>query len=83
MFENRTRYLAGSEHYGVICNIARGDLDGDQELLRKEIDLMRGHRAISLDRFRATEREMEVVAFALWPKRKARYRKQNEIRLKA
>jgi hypothetical protein len=37
MFENRARYLADPEHHGVL----RGDLDGDQDLLQEELDLMR------------------------------------------
>ena len=61
MFENRARYLADPEHRGVI----RGDLDGDQDLLQKELDLMRKHSAISLERFRAIESEMKRGAFAL------------------
>jgi hypothetical protein len=46
---------------------------GDQDLLQKELDLMRKHSAISLDQFRATEREreMEVGAFALVDKEDA------------
>jgi hypothetical protein len=49
MFENRARYLADPEHRGVI----RGDLDGDQDLLQRELDWMRKHSATSLERFRA------------------------------
>ena len=65
--DNGARYLAGPEHHGVI----RGDLDGNQKLLQKEFELMRKHSAISLDRFRATEREMEIGAFALVDKENA------------
>jgi hypothetical protein len=61
MFENRARYLADPEHHCVV----RGEIKGDQELLQKELDLMRGHSAISLERFRGIEREMEIGAFAL------------------
>jgi hypothetical protein len=32
------RYLAGPEHHSAI----RGDLDGDQELLQRELDLYEG-----------------------------------------
>jgi hypothetical protein len=39
MFENRARYLADPERRCVVP----GDLEGDQELLQKELDLMRGH----------------------------------------
>ena len=61
MFENRARYLADPEHHGVL----RGDLDGDQDLLQEELDLMRKHSAMSLERFRAIEDEMKRGAFAL------------------
>jgi hypothetical protein len=63
-----------SDHHGVI----RGGLDdGDQELLQKELDLMKEHSAMSLERFRARaiESEMKKGAFALvgWSARKRRY----------
>jgi hypothetical protein len=61
MFENRVRYLADLEHHGVL----RGGLDGDQDLLQEELDLMRKHSAISLERFRAIENEMKRGEFAL------------------
>jgi hypothetical protein len=56
MFENRARYLADPEHHGIF---ALGGLDGDQDLLQKELDLMRQHSAITLERFRAIESEMK------------------------
>jgi hypothetical protein len=59
--------LADPEHHCVI----RGDLEGDQELLQKELDLMRKHSAISLERFRGIEREMKIGAFALVDKEEA------------
>jgi hypothetical protein len=55
MFENRARYLADPEHHGLL----RGGLDGDQDLLQEELDLMRKHSAISLERFRAIENEIK------------------------
>ena len=62
MFENRARYLADPEHHGVL----RGEhLDGDQDLLQEELDLMRKHSAMSLERLRGIEREMKRSAFAL------------------
>jgi hypothetical protein len=63
MFENRARYLADPEHHGVL----RGEhLDGDQDLLQEELDLMRRHSAMSLERFRAIEDEVKRAgAFAL------------------
>jgi hypothetical protein len=42
MFENRARYLAGPEHHCIV----RGDLEGGQELLQTELDLMGKHSAI-------------------------------------
>jgi hypothetical protein len=62
MFKNGARYLADPEHHGVA---PRGDLDGDQDLLQEELDLMRRHSAMSLERFRAIEDEMKRGAFAL------------------
>jgi hypothetical protein len=53
--------LADPEHHGVL----RGDLDGDQDLLQEELDLMRKHSAVSLGRLRAIEDEMKRGAFAL------------------
>jgi hypothetical protein len=53
MFENRARYLADPEHHGVL----RDGLGGDQEILQRELDLIRKHSAISLERFRAIESE--------------------------
>jgi hypothetical protein len=61
MFENRARYLADPEQHGVL----RGDLGGDQDLLPEEFDLRRKHSAMSLERFRAIENEMQRGAFAL------------------
>ena len=41
-------------------------IDGDQDLLQEELDLMRKHSsAMSLERFRAIEDEMKRGAFAL------------------
>jgi hypothetical protein len=80
MFENRARYLANPEHHGVL----RGGLDGDQDLLQEELDLMRKHSTMSLERFRAIENEMKRGAFAFWSMRKEHYRRQkNEIRVQA
>jgi hypothetical protein len=61
MFENRNRarYLAGPEHHCVV----RGDLEGDQELLQKELDLMRKHSAISLGRLGGIERGLEIGGY--------------------
>jgi hypothetical protein len=61
MFENRARYFPDPEHHGVL----RGDLGGDQDLLQEELDLMRKHSAMSLERFWAIENEMKRGAFAL------------------
>jgi hypothetical protein len=44
----------------VIC-----DIGGGQELLQKELDLVRGLSAISLERLRGIERERKASAFAL------------------
>jgi hypothetical protein len=62
MFENRARYLADPEHHGVL---RAWWLYGDQDLLQEELDLMKKHSAMSLERFRATEDEMKRGAFAL------------------
>jgi hypothetical protein len=64
MFENRARarYLADPEHHGVL----RDGLYGEHhDLLQAELDLMRKHSAISLERLRAIENEMKRGTFAL------------------
>jgi hypothetical protein len=47
MFENKARYLADwrtpNTNTSTVHCIAHGDLEGNQELLQKELDLMRKH----------------------------------------
>ena len=62
MFEDGARYLAGPEHH---CKV-RGGLEGDQELLQKELNLMRRHSRYHWSGFGVRiERDMERGAFAL------------------
>jgi hypothetical protein len=67
MFENRARYLEDLGHHGVL----RDDIDGDKHHLQKELDLLRKHSAVSLERFRGIESEMKRGAFALVDKEEA------------
>jgi hypothetical protein len=49
-----------------MISVLRGGIGGDQELLQKELDLMRKpHSAISMKRFRGIERDLKLGAFAL------------------
>jgi hypothetical protein len=69
MFENGARHLADPEHTTVCDQCTpwlRGGIGGDQELLQKELDLMRKpHSAISMERFLGIERDLKLGAFAL------------------
>jgi hypothetical protein len=58
VFENGAWYLADPEHH-TPRGVLRGGLDGDQDLLQEELDLMRKHSAMPLEWFRAIENEME------------------------
>jgi hypothetical protein len=59
--ERRVQYLQDPKHQGVL----RENIVGEREELQKELNLVRKHSSISLNRFRDIESVFKRGAFAL------------------